>query len=116
MNPARPEPGARLCALDEIDDPGARGFDFRVEARLFSGFVVRRGDEAVGYVDSCPHIGWPLASLNGRYLTRDGAYILCSGHGAVFEIGDGLCIAGPCGGHRLQPWPVEVRDGAVWKA
>jgi len=116
LNPAQHGAGERLCALDEIGDPGAKGFEFRDGVRLFSGFVVRRGGEAVGYVDSCPHIGWPLASLNGRYLTRDGAYILCSGHGAVFEIGDGLCIGGPCGGRRLEPWPVEVRDGQVWTA
>jgi nitrite reductase/ring-hydroxylating ferredoxin subunit len=28
---------------------------------VFAGFVVRKGEGVVGYVDSCPHAGWPLA-------------------------------------------------------
>jgi nitrite reductase/ring-hydroxylating ferredoxin subunit len=114
-NPARPPPGARLCALDEIAEPGARGFRFRAERWLFAGFVVRAGGAVRGYVDSCPHAGWPLGSLDDRYLTRDGGRILCAGHGALFGL-DGTCVAGPCVGARLTEWPVAVRDGAVWTA
>ena len=113
MNPAQPAPGTRLCALADLPDPGAEGFEFFEGDARFAGFVVRKGGTVVGYVDRCPHIGWPLASLNGRYLTRAGDYILCSGHGAVFEIADGLCVAGPCGGHRLTPWTVRVEGGEV---
>jgi nitrite reductase/ring-hydroxylating ferredoxin subunit len=102
-----------LCRLDEIDDPGGRGFDFRQGEALFNGFVVRRGDRAFGYVDSCPHAGWLLAMPGGRYLTRDHRRILCRGHGALFRIESGLCTAGPCAGDSLDPWPVEVVDGVV---
>ncbi len=103
----------RLCGLDEIADPGAKGFRFRRGSALFAGFVVRRGGAVAGYVDHCPHAGWPLAALDERFLTRDGAHILCAGHGALFRPEDGACVAGPCAGARLTPWPVEVRDGAV---
>jgi nitrite reductase/ring-hydroxylating ferredoxin subunit len=82
---------------------------------MFAGFVVRRGDQIVGYVDRCPHAGWPLAFIDGRYLTRDGAHILCAGHGALFEL-DGACVAGPCHGQSLELWPIEVRDGEVFTA
>lgn len=110
---ARPAAGTLLCRLDEIADPGAKGFSFRSGDQEFAGFVVRRGAEVAGYVDSCPHAGWPLAMTPDRYLTRDGALILCSGHGALFEPGDGTCVAGPCAGERLTAWPVAVVDGAV---
>ena len=113
-NPARPGPGLRLCALEEIADPGARGFRFRHEGALFAGFVVRKGALVAGYVDTCPHAGWPLAALDDRFLTRDAGRILCSGHGALFRLEDGVCVAGPCTGQRLAPWPLEVRDGAVF--
>lgn len=115
VNPARPAPGARLCALEEIADPGAKGFRFRHEDRLFAGFLVRRGDLVRGFVDSCPHAGWPLSALDDRYLTRDERHILCAGHGALFEL-DGRCVAGPCVGAHLMAWPVEVRDGDVFTA
>ena len=112
-NPARPPPGQRLCALADIPDPGAKGFRFRVEAKLFAGFVVCKAGVIRGFVDSCPHAGWPLSSLDDRYLTRGGDRILCAGHGAVFRIEDGVCLAGPCSGEMLEPWPVTVRDGNI---
>jgi nitrite reductase/ring-hydroxylating ferredoxin subunit len=111
-NPARPGPGLRLCDLEEIADPGSKGFRFRAEQWLFAGFVVRAGERVAGYVDSCPHAGWPLAALDDRYLTRDGTQILCTGHGALFRL-DGLCVAGPCAGRSLVRWPVVVQDGVV---
>lgn len=114
-NPARPAPGVRLCSLAEIPEPGAKGFRFRVEARLFAGFLVREAGTVRGFVDSCPHAGWPLSALDDRYLTRDARHILCTGHGALFRL-DGTCVAGPCAGDRLAEWPVEVRDGAVFTA
>lgn len=106
----------RVCALSEIAEPGAKGFYFRDdEGWLFIGLVVRNGGDTVGYVDFCPHAGWSMANPEGRYLTRTGQHILCSGHGALFTL-DGLCVAGPCLGDQLQPWPLEVRDGEVFTA
>jgi nitrite reductase/ring-hydroxylating ferredoxin subunit len=114
LNPAQPEPGTVLCWLDEIADPGAKGFDYRVGEAMFAGFVVRQGQRAIGYVDSCPHAGWPLSASPDRYLTREGDRIFCSGHGAQFAIDDGACLFGPCAGMALTPWLVEVdADGVV---
>lgn len=112
-NPARPASGTVLCALDEIPSPGSKGFRFREGEALFAGFVVRQGETLVGYVDSCPHAGWPLAGFAGRYLTRENDYILCAGHGALFKIEGGACVAGPCPGEALTPWPVAIRDGQI---
>jgi nitrite reductase/ring-hydroxylating ferredoxin subunit len=112
---ARPPAGRTLCRLDEIDDPGAKGFRFREGDAEFAGFVVRWRGRVLGYVDSCPHAGWPLA-LFDRYLTRQGDLILCAGHGAVFRPDDGLCLAGPCAGDRLKPWPVQLAGDAILTA
>lgn len=105
-NPAQPEPGVRLCALADLAEPGAKGFRFKADDRLFAGFVVRAEGTVHGWVDSCPHAGWPLAMMDA-YLTRTGRRILCSGHGALFDY-EGLCVVGPCLGERLTPWPVVV--------
>jgi nitrite reductase/ring-hydroxylating ferredoxin subunit len=114
-NPARPAAGVRLCGLSEIAEPGARGFRFRVESRLFAGFVVRSGGALAGYVDHCPHAGWPLASFGDNYLTRSGGHILCGGHGGLFTL-DGKGATSPCLGEHLTPWPVAVRDGEIYTA
>jgi nitrite reductase/ring-hydroxylating ferredoxin subunit len=114
-NPARPGPGVRLCALAEIADPGGKGFRFRVEGRIFAGFIVRKGERLSGYVDSCPHAGWPLATFDDRYLTRDANHILCTGHGALFTL-DGHGATNPCLGLSLTSWPIAERDGDVFTA
>ena len=113
MNPAQPPPGARLCALADIPEPGSKGFMFRDGEKLFFGFVVRRAGEVRGYIDRCPHTGLPLALAPDRFLTRENDLILCSSHGALFRIVDGFCIAGPCAGRALWPWPVRVEGDDV---
>ena len=114
-NPARPAAGVRLCALAEIADPGAKGFRFREDGRIFAGFIVRKGELLAGYVDSCPHAGWPLATFDDRYLTREAGHILCTGHGGLFSL-DGRGVSTPCVGLRLTPWALAVRSGEIFTA
>ena len=114
-NPARPAAGVRLCAVEELENPGSRGFRFTKESRRFSGFVVRSGELVAGYIDSCPHAGWPLDAFDGRYLTKSGENILCTGHGALFTL-EGEGISSPCVGDRLTVWPILVRDGEIFTA
>ncbi len=104
----------RLCALADLADPSSKGFRFRAESRLFAGFLVRSGEVVRGFIDQCPHAGWPLG-FDDRYLTRTGEHILCAGHGALFSL-DGAGVTEPCVGERLTPWPVEVKDGEVFTA
>ena len=105
--------GVTLCALEDLPDPSARNFVLEMRAGRFHGFVVRRGEQVTGYVDTCPHMGLPLAQQLDAYLTPDAALIQCSWHGALFRPEDGLCVGGPCQGQTLQPWPVEIVDGKV---
>ena len=39
--------------------------------------------------------------------------IVCSWHGALFEPETGDCLAGPCVGRGLTPWPLGVVDGTI---
>lgn len=114
FNAAAPPPGQALCRLDELDDPGSRGFRWYAGDEAFAGFVVRKGGKVFGYVDWCPHAGWPLAAGAAGRLTRDGRAIICNVHGALFRPDSGRCIAGPGQDDALKPWPVTVdADGVV---
>lgn len=106
-------PGVALGPLDAIGDGRARNYVLQLRAGRFHGFVVRRGGTVHGYVDRCPHAGVPLAQTLDDYLSPDGDLIACSWHGALFRIGDGLCVGGPCVGQHLTPWPVTVSDGQI---
>jgi nitrite reductase/ring-hydroxylating ferredoxin subunit len=108
--------GINLGPLDLIADGGARGYVLQIGDKRFHGFVVRRGEAVFGYVDRCPHQGFPLAQVLDQYLTPDGDLIACSWHGAVFTVEEGACVGGPCVGARLAPWPVVAREGRVFTA
>lgn len=110
-NAARPAPGTPLCALTDIKEPGGKSFRYRVGDAVFMGLVVRFGGQVMGYVDSCPHYGWPLAYDDDHLFS--GQHLLCTGHGAMFRPLDGMCVAGPCLNEAMTVWPVEVVDGQV---
>lgn len=105
--------GLTLCPLDSIPVGAARGFQLPLADGWFNGFVVRTEAGVIGYIDRCPHIGARLARQPHDYLTPDGTLIACDWHGALFRIGDGKCVGGPCGGRSLDAWPVAVADGEI---
>ena len=102
-----------LCPLEALADPGAKGFTVAGPTGRREILVVRRLGHVFAYENACPHIGTPLDFLPDRFLTRDGQHLLCSTHGALFEITTGLCTHGPCRGQSLIPVPIAVQDGQV---
>jgi nitrite reductase/ring-hydroxylating ferredoxin subunit len=107
---SRPAPGTPLCHLDDIADPGAKGFVFGGGAERWEMFVVRRGALVRAYENACPHQGTPLEMFADRFLTADRSLILCTTHGARFRIEDGHCVAGPCKGDHLRPVALRIDD------
>lgn len=105
--------GVALGPLSQIPDGRARNYVLQIGEDRFHGFIVRDGEAVYGYVDQCPHTGLPLAQELDDYMTPQGDLIACSWHGALFRIGSGYCIAGPCAGRSLMPWPVTNDNGTL---
>lgn len=103
----------RLCRIDELKDPGDKGFSVVSGEMTREILVIRLGSEVYGYLNSCPHTGAPLDWAPGRFLDQQREFIQCAMHGALFRIRDGLCVFGPCAGDRLAPVSVAVMDGDV---
>jgi nitrite reductase/ring-hydroxylating ferredoxin subunit len=102
-----------VCRFDDLLDPGCREFRIGSGDWPFKGFVVRRGDEVYAYQNYCVHAGHPLNWQPDQFLTEDDSQIVCSSHGAIYEIDSGVCVAGPCPGKQLRPVAVEIRDGEI---
>jgi nitrite reductase/ring-hydroxylating ferredoxin subunit len=102
-----------ICALHELDDPGAKGFTMGRGDWPLRGFAVRRRDRIRAWVNYCPHAGFALNWTPDGFLAPDAPLILCSMHGALFEMDTGLCVSGPCEGLRLRALPVRVERGYV---
>lgn len=101
-----------LCPLDEIPDGGATAVDARLPDGMDSLILLRHGDRVRGYLNVCPHAGRRLDYAPGKFLLKNDT-LICAVHGATFNQGDGLCIAGPCRGEHLREVAVRVEDGAV---
>ena len=105
--------GWPVCRLEDIADPGARGFRIGEGDWPLQGVVVRRAGIVRAYVNRCPHARHPLDLKPDAFLSADGRQLVCSSHGARFDPLSGLCVAGPCIGEALRPIPVVVRGAEV---
>lgn len=103
----------RLCWLDEIADPGSRGFSVVIAGRTESILLVRKGGAVFAYHNRCPHTGSPLDWMPDQFLNLGKDHIQCATHAALFRIEDGLCVAGPCTGDALTALPVAVDKGEI---
>ncbi len=99
-----------LCALNDIADPGGRGFRVAGRAPMF---VIRKDAAIHGYENQCPHQGTTLDWKPHSFLTVGKTEIICATHGALFRIEDGHCFAGPCPGAFLAPVGVRIEGGQV---
>ena len=71
--------------------------------------LVCRIDESYFAVASrCTHSAWPLASE-----PIEGMEIICTLHGARFDLRDGCPTAGPAS-KPLATYPIEFRDGELY--
>lgn len=103
----------RLCRLSEVADGGSAAFEPLIDGVPTRLMAIRSGDRVVVYKNDCPHLGWPLDIVPGRFLDATGRHILCTNHGALFRIDDGVCVKGPCIGAGLAAVPCQVEDDAV---
>jgi nitrite reductase/ring-hydroxylating ferredoxin subunit len=102
-------PPAIVCHIDDIKEGESKGFTVNREAL----FAVKKNGQLFLYRNACPHLGVRLECLPDAFLDIDGEFIICSNHGALFEIDGGYCIAGPCSKQRLQRLDFELENGFV---
>ena len=98
-----------LCRTEEIEEGTSKGFE--VNGTFL--FAVKKDEQLHLYYNRCPHLGTPLEWEEDRFLDDDGALIRCTTHGALFEIGNGQCLVGPCEGKALHAIEFVIREGAV---
>ena len=102
-----------LCLLDEIEDPGSRGFNFSDidNGRLV---VVKKAGCLTAFRNSCPHTGAPMEWKPNQFLDVQNEYIQCALHGALFDLQSGECLRGPCVGKFLRAEKLTIEGQAVF--
>ena len=102
-----------VCRFEDLEPRDARGFDMDASEGSRTGFVVREGDAVFAYLNVCPHAGHRLNWKPHAFLTRQRDRIMCSVHGAIFDMATGVCVEGPCPGRALTALRVAVEAGDV---
>ncbi len=107
-----------ICRMNEIPSQKARGFQLMIvdeegRQKPFPIIVVRWGRQVFGYVNKCPHDGVNLDWERNQFLDPNGLRLMCGKHGALFELGTGNCVDGPCKGRSLTPVALAVLDDDI---
>jgi nitrite reductase/ring-hydroxylating ferredoxin subunit len=98
-----------LISVNDIEEGTSRG----LEVNNLHLFAVKKDAQVYLYWNRCPHLGTPLEWEEDRFLDPDGALIQCSTHGALFQIENGNCLAGPCKGKSLRAIPFLIDNGMI---
>ena len=102
-----------LARLADIDDGGFAEAEAMLDAQPVSLILHRDGDRVRAWRNVCPHAGRRLDWSPGRFLKSKDGLLVCAVHGASFETVEGVCVAGPCRGDRLQAVAVRMVDDGV---
>jgi len=105
-------PAIAVARVAALEDPGEAAFTLESSGKE-EILVIRRHDAIFVYLNSCPHTGGPLDWVPGRFLSLDRKHIQCATHDALFQIQDGICIAGPCTGDTLKQVEAVVAEGEI---
>ena len=100
---------AALLNINDLAEASSKGIE--INNRYL--FAVKKDDQVYVYWNRCPHIGTQLEWEEDKFLDMDAALIQCSTHGALFQIDDGLCLAGPCQGTHLTAVPFTIEDDHI---
>lgn len=104
-----PAPGTVVCDAAQVGD--VLSLSVTTDRGAFPMLVVRTDGDLRAYVNACPHQYLPLDWRSDQVVSADGTMLMCSAHGARFDICTGQAIEGAdCG---LDPVPVAVVDGTV---
>jgi nitrite reductase/ring-hydroxylating ferredoxin subunit len=102
-----------VCAADALGENATAKFRIGTGADAREGFVIRHAGELHAYRNECRHVPLTMDWVENRFLSRDGCWIQCSTHGALYEIATGRCVAGPPAGKTLHRLPVSIEDGSI---
>lgn len=111
-------PAYAICSMSDIPSQKARGFvlmrrDEDGMPRPWPIMIVRWGRKVFGYVNKCPHDGVNLDWEPGHFFDPNGTRLICGKHGALFDLGTGACVEGPCEGQGLQPIALSILDDEI---
>ncbi|MCD6005219.1 Rieske (2Fe-2S) protein [Vreelandella alkaliphila] len=89
-----PQEGAIVCPSSLIEEGNAHCIEVISNDESFPVIVTRINGVIYCYVNACPHQYLPLNYRSESIISSDRSRLLCSAHGAAFDIKTGNCLTG----------------------
>ncbi|MFQ5995440.1 MAG: Rieske (2Fe-2S) protein [Acidiferrobacterales bacterium] len=107
--------GQVICSSAKLTD-GGRGkrFVVQVHGETLPAFAVRYRGGVYAFINRCTHRGVELDWSEGHFFDRDGDFLICATHGALYDPATGACVNGPCAGSGLTPLPVREEHENIY--
>jgi nitrite reductase/ring-hydroxylating ferredoxin subunit len=107
--------GRRICSIAEVSEDSTFLFTVRdVDAdEEREAILVRDDDGVAGWLNYCQHFTHITLDKGSGAELRNGE-IVCTNHGAYFEVDTGMCTFGPCEGAVLNEIDVSVTGDDVF--
>jgi len=102
----------RLCAIRDLEENVGRSFRSPVGEVI----LVMRDGQIYAWQNICPHLGINLEFNPDEFMDCEQHFLLCSNHGALFQVEDGLCVSGPCHGESLMSVSIRMDSGDIYLA
>lgn len=102
-----------VCGIDDLHRK-TTGAEVETNSGLLSIIILRIDNKISAYVNKCPHTGVNLEWRPHQFLDTSGNFLQCATHGALFELGTGACIQGPCNGQFLTPIETEIEADEIY--
>jgi len=107
---------SRIASVDDV--PEETTFLFRVQAAdngddEKEAILVRDDEGIIGWLNYCQHYTHIKLDKGSGAEMRNGE-VICTNHGAYFEVDSGRCTFGPCEGAFLNELAVEVENEEVY--
>ena len=103
-----------LCRKSDLADPGTANVVLGHGADELDIVIVQAGGKAHAYINCCPHQFIPLETFPNHFLSEDRRHLVCSGHGALFDLATGICARGPCEGEGLRRLNIAEQEDAIY--
>ena len=74
-------------------------------------FLIFYNGNYYAYLNKCKHLEVELDWEPNNFFDEENIYIVCATHGALYQPHNGLCVAGPCKGEKLDQLKIlETKD------
>ncbi len=114
MSPISEEGLFKIAKAKDFREGKAFKFKLKRADRVTEAFAFRKDGKFYGYLNLCRHWTVGLDFDDNDFFTRDGVFLVCKNHGAIYSPETGACQGGPCNGASLYRVPLVEMEGIIY--